>query len=212
MRLAYFCIFFFFFTLMIASARDTEEIKFSADNQCSQSVSPNSGIVCMPPETGISLKRIIGTSIARDNFHEPLLKSINFSRINIPVRKRSFRVYSFITFLIALLGLLGLTQFQARKMTKEISIRKIHGAGRMDTFRRFTKGYLQIIMISNALSVPVSQWVMNKWLAHFQYRAEADPFIFLKTLIITSFFTLLAVSFFIMRAYYTDPLKTLKYE
>jgi putative ABC transport system permease protein len=126
--------------------------------------------------------------------------------------KRSFRVYSFITFFIALLGLLGLTQFQARKMTKEISIRKIHGAGRMDTFWRFTKEYLRIIMISNALAVPVSQWVMNKWLAHFQYRAEADPFIFLKTLIITAFFILLSVSFFIIRTHNTDPLKTVKYE
>jgi hypothetical protein len=73
---------------MIASARDTEEIKFSADNQCSQSVSPNSGIICMPPETGISLKRIIGTTISRDNSHEILLKSINLGRINIPVRTK----------------------------------------------------------------------------------------------------------------------------
>jgi putative ABC transport system permease protein len=126
--------------------------------------------------------------------------------------KRSFKLYSLISFFIALLGLFGLMLFQARKMTKEISIRKIHGAGRMDTFRRFTREYVQIIMISNIISVPVSQWAMNKWLAHFQYKAEADPLIFLKTLLITGFFVLLTVSFFIFRVHHTDPLKTLKHE
>jgi hypothetical protein len=86
MRPAYFCIFFCFFTLMIATARDNGEINFSADNQSCQSISPDSGIISMPPETRISLKRIIGTTIARNNFHEILLKNINLSRINIPVR------------------------------------------------------------------------------------------------------------------------------
>lgn len=126
--------------------------------------------------------------------------------------KSSFKVYSFITFFIALLGLFGLTLFQARKMTKEIGIRKIHGAGLLDTFRRFTKEYIQIIVISNAISVPLSLWAMNNWLAHFQYKTDIGPFVFLKTLIITAFFTLLAISYLVVRTHKTNPLKTLKHE
>jgi len=126
--------------------------------------------------------------------------------------KSSFRVYSFITFFIALLGLFGLTLFQARKMTKELSLRKIYGAGLLDTLGRFAREYIPIIMTSNAIAVPISLWFMNKWLAHFQYKAELGPIIFIKTLILTSFFTLLAVSFLIFRTQKTDPLKTLKQE
>jgi putative ABC transport system permease protein len=126
--------------------------------------------------------------------------------------KSSFKVYSFITFFIALLGLFGLTLFQARRMTKEISLRKIHGAGLLDAFRRFTKEYVQIILISNAISVPFSLWAMIKWLDHFQYKTDMGPFVLLKTLIITAFFTLLAISYLVVRTHKTDPLKTLKHE
>jgi putative ABC transport system permease protein len=126
--------------------------------------------------------------------------------------KSSFKVYSFITFFIALLGLFGLTLFQARKRTKEICIRKIHGAGLLDTLSRFAKEYIQITMISNAISVPVSLWVMNKWLSHFEYKADIGQFVFFTTLMITTFFTLLAISFLVVRMHNTDPLKTLKHE
>jgi putative ABC transport system permease protein len=145
----------------------------------------------------------------------------NLSFLDIRIRKlyqpeldvrSSFKVYSFISFFIALMGLFGLTLFQVRKMTKEISIRKIHGAGLLDTLGRFTREYAQIILISNVISLPLSIWVMNKWLAHYQYRAHMGPFIFLKTLAITTFFTMLAISFLIYRTHKTDPLKTLKHE
>ncbi len=126
--------------------------------------------------------------------------------------KNSFQIYSFIAFFIALLGLFGLTLFQARKMTKEICIRKIHGAGFLDTLRRFLKEYIQIILISNIIAVPVSIWAMNKWLAHFRYKVGIDLFVFLATFVITTFFTLLAVLFLVVRTHKTDPLKILKQE
>jgi putative ABC transport system permease protein len=143
------------------------------------------------------------------SFLDSRIKKLYKSELDL---KSSFKVYSFISFFIALLGLFGLTVFQARKMTKEISIRKIHGARLLDTLSRFTKEYVQIILISNVLSVPLSYWAMNKWLAHFQYKSDIDPFVYLKTLIITAFFTLLAVSFLIFQTHKTDPLKTLKHE
>lgn len=94
--------------------------------------------------------------------------------------KNSFEVYSMITIFIALLGLLGLILFQAKKMTKEISIRKIYGAGLLGTFHQFTKEHFQIILISNAIAVPITLWTMHKWLAQFHYRSQVDPFVFIK--------------------------------
>jgi len=86
MKPAFFYILFVFFTLMIVSARDTGENELPADNQFCQSISTNSGITCLSPESGISLKKIIGTPITRDIFHGILLKNINLSCINMPVR------------------------------------------------------------------------------------------------------------------------------
>jgi putative ABC transport system permease protein len=126
--------------------------------------------------------------------------------------RKSFRIYSFITVFIAMLGLFGLTLIQAGKRTKEITIRKIHGAGLFDTFRRFAGDHFLILLISNSIAVPVTIQAMNKWLGNFRYKVAIDPFIFIKSFLIIIIITLLANSFLIIRTHKTNILSTLKHE
>jgi putative ABC transport system permease protein len=126
--------------------------------------------------------------------------------------KSSFAVYSIITLIIALLGLFGLTLFTIRKKTKETGIRILYGARLNDTFSLFTRELIRIVIISNILAIPVSFLVMNKWLYYFQYRADIGFLVFLKTFLITITFTLLAVTFLILKTHKTNLIETLKHE
>ena len=126
--------------------------------------------------------------------------------------KASFEVYSFITFVIALLGLFGLTLFLLKKKTKEMSIRKLHGATLTDTFKLLSKEQIVIAIVSNLIGLPLSLYTMNQWLVNFQYKVDISYFIFLKTFLITIIFTLLAVSFLILKTHKMNLVKTLKRE
>jgi putative ABC transport system permease protein len=99
-----------------------------------------------------------------------------------------------------------------KKKTKEMSIRKLYGARLGDTFKLFTKEQIRIALISNIFAIPISMLVMNKWLSNFQYKVDIGFFVFFKTFVITIAFTLLAVSFLIIKTHKTNLIKSLKHE
>lgn len=126
--------------------------------------------------------------------------------------KSSFEVYALITLIVALLGLFGLTLFMIKKKTKEIGIRKLYGARLIDTCKLFTKEQIWIALISNLFAIPITLCVMNHWLANFQFSVHIGFMVFLETFCITIVFTLLAVSFLIVKTHKTNLIETLKHE
>lgn len=126
--------------------------------------------------------------------------------------KSSFRVYSIITLIIASLGLFGLALFMIKKKTKEVSIRKLYGAKLNNTFMLLIKEYIRIVVISNLLAIPFTYFIMNNWLNNFQYKVDFGFFIFLKTFLLILLFTLMAISFMILKTHRINPMDTLKHE
>jgi len=140
---------------------------------------------------------------------EDRIKGLYQSELDL---KNSFQFYSFITFVIALLGLFGLTLFLIRKKNKEICLRKLFGANLGDTSRLLSKEQIWIVLIANIIAMPISYWLMVKWLTNFHFRQDIDLVIFLKTLVITLVFTLLAVLVLIVKTHRVNLLETLSYE
>ena len=143
------------------------------------------------------------------SFLDSRIKKLYKSELDL---KASFEVYSLITFVIALLGLFGLTLFLLKKKTKEMSIRKLHGATLADTFMHLSKEQVIIAIVSNLIGFPLSLYTMNQWLVNFQYKVDIGYLIFLKTFLITLVFTLLAVSFLIVKTHRLNLVRTLKRE
>ncbi|MRT92714.1 ABC transporter permease [Ancylomarina sp. 16SWW S1-10-2] len=129
-------------------------------------------------------------------FVENRIKKMYKSEIDL---KSSFQFYSLITFFIALLGLLGLTLFLIKKKIKEVSIRKLFGAKLNNTLMLLSKEQIMIVLIANTIAIPITYLIMEKWLSNFQFRIDIGCLIFIKTLIITIFLTVLAVSFIIFK-------------
>ncbi|MGZ2370479.1 ABC transporter permease [Ancylomarina sp. YFZ004] len=126
--------------------------------------------------------------------------------------KNSIQFYSFITLVIALLGLFGLTLFLIRKKNKEICLRKLFGANFSDTSKLLSKEQIWIVLIANIMALPISYWFMGKWLTNFQFRQEIDFVVYIKTLMITLVLTLLAVLVLIVKTHRVNLIQALRHE
>jgi putative ABC transport system permease protein len=126
--------------------------------------------------------------------------------------KSSFKVYSAITLIIALLGIFGLFLFTIKKKVKEISIRKLYGATLRDTFVLLIKEQIVIAVISNLVAVPITYIVMSNWLNNFQFREVIGVSVFIKTFLVTVVFTFMTIFLLIVRTHRTNMIEALQRE
>jgi putative ABC transport system permease protein len=123
-----------------------------------------------------------------------------------------FRIATFLTIFIALLGLLGLSSFIAEQRTKEIGIRKILGASMENIMRLLYKDFAILIVIAFVLSIPVSWYVLNIWLQNFAFHINIGVLAFVMGGVLSLAVGLLSISFHIVRVASSDPVNAIKYE
>jgi putative ABC transport system permease protein len=123
-----------------------------------------------------------------------------------------FTVFSVLSIFVTCLGLLGLSAFTAEKRTKEIGIRKVHGASVPVILRLLSRETIVLITISSAIAWPVVYYIMHKWLQNFAYRTDIKLWIFLASSCIGLIIALAVVVYQSMRAASINPVEALKYE
>ncbi|MCB0634684.1 MAG: ABC transporter permease, partial [Lewinella sp.] len=77
--------------------------------------------------------------------------------------------FTVLIIIIACLGLYGLSAFTTEMRIKEVGIRKVLGASVSSIVLLLTRNYLTLILLSFLIAVPVSYWVMSRWLNNFAY-------------------------------------------
>ena len=123
-----------------------------------------------------------------------------------------FTVSSFLAIFIACIGLFGLVSFTVEQRRKEISIRKVLGSSIPGIFMLLSKEYALLVMVSILIASPVAYYFMTKWLENFAYRTSIGIGIFLLAMAAILLIALLTVSYQSIRAAYTNPVESLKYE
>jgi len=118
---------------------------------------------------------------------------------------RNIQIFTTLATLIALLGLFGLSLFMASRRTREIGIRKIAGAETLDIILLLNKVFLMLVLIAFVISIPLTGWVMEKWLAAFAFRAPVGVWVYLRSGIIALVVVQLTVSIHAWRASRTNP-------
>ena len=116
--------------------------------------------------------------------------------------------------IFSILGLLGLTAYATRRRTKEIGIRKAHGATVSDIILLFLVYFLRLILLANLIALPVTHYAAKK-LVTFSlpvFPMEVD----INVLIFVSFLSLVvAVATVIFQTYIAavaNPVDSLRYE
>jgi len=79
---------------------------------------------------------------------------------------------------IACLGLFGLAAYAAEQRNKEISIRKVLGAGAPSILALLSRDFLRLIALAVAIATPLSWLVLQRWLDSFAYRTTISVWAF----------------------------------
>jgi putative ABC transport system permease protein len=113
---------------------------------------------------------------------------------------------------ISCLGLIGLASFITQQRTKEIGIRKVHGATAEDISRLYVSYFLKLLMLALALTVPLGMYVSTEWLQNFAYHTEPGVEIVLKCVLISVTLILVSVVIKVVQASHLNPVVSIKHE
>jgi len=123
-----------------------------------------------------------------------------------------FSAFAILAIIIAALGLFGLSAFVIEQRTKEIGIRKVLGASVQDVLVLVSKEFLQLVAIAFCISIPVTYWVMHKWLENYAYRINISVGVFAIAGMAATFIAALTISFQSIKAARANPVKNLRTE
>ena len=123
-----------------------------------------------------------------------------------------FNYFTFLTIMVASLGLLGLVIYSLTLKMKEVGIRKILGATTPSLVVHLSKGYLKLLLIAFIMAIPLSYYAAQQWLQNFHYRIEITPLIFLYAAGIILGITLITVVIQSLETAMLNPIDVIKYE
>lgn len=87
-------------------------------------------------------------------------------------------IFTFFTVLaigLALMGLFALSTFFANQKKKEVSIRKVLGASASSITQLLLKEYWILVIIGGIISIPISYYITQEWVANFAYQIQLNP-------------------------------------
>jgi len=128
-------------------------------------------------------------------------------------RIASLVVYlSYLSVILALAGLVGLTYYMTKVREKELAIRKVLGAGIGSLLGLMSREYALVALVSLVVALPVTLLAANQWLNNFAFHIEPDIF---SLIILAGLGMLIMLAGVISQSYRTagsNPTEALKQE
>jgi len=123
-----------------------------------------------------------------------------------------FMVFAGLTVLLSLIGLVGLVLNSISHRTKEISIRRVHGASIADNIKLFTWQYMKPVLIANIPAWAAAYYFLNGWLEKYPQRVELSPEYYVLGGGVILAITVVLITLLVVRVAAISPAKALKYE
>lgn len=116
-----------------------------------------------------------------------------------------FTLFTGLSIITALIGLFGLVNFNISNRAKELSIRKVLGAGGMTIYGLLVRKYLLLAGGSILITIPLAYYLSSQWLGNFAYRISIDGWIFLNVFFLIMVLTLIVVSWYAIKGVQANP-------
>jgi len=123
-----------------------------------------------------------------------------------------FLTFSFLTILIACMGLFGLTAFTSSQRIKEIGVRKVLGATVPDIIRLLSIDFLKLVLVSLVIAAPVGYLLMHQWQQNFAYRSAIRIELFLSNAVLLLLIAFVTICFQSIKTALADPAQSLRHE
>ncbi len=136
----------------------------------------------------------------------------NFNRIYHAEQQTAgiFGTFSSLAIILACLGLFALAAYTTVQRAKEISIRKVLGAGVREIVLLITGDFIKLVVIASLIAFPVAWFSASNWLQQFAYRIDIRGWVFVFAGIIAVFVAMISISFQAVRAANVNPVKSLQ--
>lgn len=119
-------------------------------------------------------------------------------------------IFSYISILLAGLGLFGLAWFSVENRRKEISLRKINGASENQIAVLLCTRFIKWILIAFCIGAPIAYYCSAQWLTQFVYKNEISPVSFIFIGIAAVVIGTLTVAWQAFKASRMNPVDTIK--
>ncbi len=117
--------------------------------------------------------------------------------------------FSFLSIIVSILGIVGLSVFLCLYKTKEIGVRKVNGATISEVMIMLNRDFVKWIMIAFVLAAPLGWLAVNRWLENFAYRTSLSWWIFALSGFLALGIALLTVSWQSWKAARRNPVEAL---
>ncbi len=120
--------------------------------------------------------------------------------------------YSLIALALTCFGLFGISWYAVRQRTREIAIRKVHGASTIQIVWMLNRSFFAQIVVAYIVAMPIGWWLMQHWLESFVYRADLGLWNFIAPLLVVFVIALITVTLHSWHAAQSNPVDSLKTE
>ena len=119
-------------------------------------------------------------------------------------------IFSYISILLAGVGLFGLAWFSVENRRKEISLRKINGASENQITVLLCARFIKWILVAFCIGAPIAYYCSAQWLTQFVYKNEISPVSFIFIGIAVVFIGTLTVAWQAFKASRMNPVDSIK--
>ena len=103
-------------------------------------------------------------------------------------------MFSFLSIVISIIGVFGLVLFETQYRRREIGIRRVHGASVGGILRMFNRKYLYIVAACSAVAIPVSYYIISRWMEQYVYRVDMSWWVYALAVGVILLITIVTVS------------------
>lgn len=125
---------------------------------------------------------------------------------------RIVSIFTGIAVLISILGFIGMSLFFIRQRKKEIGVRRIMGSTTNEVLSLLLTKFCAPLLVSFIFAVPLSWFMMGKWLESFSYRIGLSPWIFIASGAVSLLIAVVSIFFQTLHAAHSNPVDAIRAE
>ena len=136
-------------------------------------------------------------------------------KASLTEEKNTMRIVSIFTgvaVLISILGFIGMSLFFIRQRKKEIGVRRIMGSTTNEILSLLLTKFCAPLLVSFIFAVPLSWFIMDKWLESFSYRIGLSPWIFIASGAVSLLIAVVSIFFQTLHAAHSNPADAIRAE
>jgi putative ABC transport system permease protein len=125
---------------------------------------------------------------------------------------KTFGLFAILAIIVSCMGLFGLASFITSQRTKEVGIRKVSGANKYNILLLLTRDFVKPIIISLLIAIPVTYYLIIKWLEDFAFKMAISPWLFIIPAFMIVLIALVTISVQTIKVASANPVNSLRSE